>query len=476
MLNKQENICLLCSLGCGFIIESVFGEAVNLEYMSNDSTFGGSLCSKGNYMIELLNHPSRLIEPSAGGEALTWKDALSRTAEALGKEKGSAGIIISGDASLEDTASAGLFAAQCIGNGSFAVHFATGDDNVIGALAESGSSAMASIEDIGTSQCTIAVGDPFEVGPVISGKVISAKHARRGNMLAVVSDSPNRTSRFASSHLSGNVRKNLAELLRAVVDISGDGDASWKDIVRKKYPVSQNAVVKDLAERFMKAESAVLMLETQDTVAAELASLIVEAAGDSKKLYPLNTYGNAEGICAVLEASGNKKQSAEDIISAALKGKLKSLIVLGADILKGMPEKDAEALRDKVDFIIAGAPFENETTKAADIVLPTALWLETEGTYIGTGRSPVVNPPGGAISYGEIFRKLAAEMNQILPPGPIKTEMMRKAPSDERVSALLKDIENEAPEPVNRSTTLSYADGSLTDNMGWIKLQKRDAW
>ncbi|MFC1551516.1 molybdopterin-dependent oxidoreductase [Candidatus Latescibacterota bacterium] len=475
MLKKQENICLLCSLGCGFAIESDFDEAVNLEYLSGDSAFGGSLCSKGNYMIELLNHPSRLIEPAEKGEVISWKDTLSKTAAALGKSKGSAGIIIGGDASLEDVASAGMFAEQCL-DADLAVQFATGDDGVVTAVAASGSGAMATAEDIGKSNCTIAVGDPFEVGPVISGKVLSAKHAHRSNMLSVISKSPNRTSRFASAHLAGNVRKTLAELLRAVVDAAGDGGASWKDAVRKSYPAVKDSAVKDLAGKFVKAVSAVLILETQDQVTAELASLIVEAAGGGKKLYTLNTYGNAKGICAVRNEAGGAKQTASDVIASAMDGKLKSLLVLGADVLKGLSKKDAKTLREKVDFIAVGAPFGNETTKAADIVLPTALWLETEGTYNGKSRAPVITPPGGALSYGDIIRKLAAEMSRTLPAGAIKTNMVRTEPSENRVSSLMKEIENKAPQPVYRSTTLSYADGSLTDNMGWNQLQERDAW
>jgi anaerobic selenocysteine-containing dehydrogenase len=474
MLKKQENICLLCSLGCGFVIESDFGEAVNLEYLTGDPDSGGSLCSKGNYMIELLNHPSRLIEPAVKGGIVSWKDAISKTAAALGKSKGSAGIIIGGDASLEDV-SAGMCAAELL-DADFAVQFATGDDIVVTAVAASGSGAAATAEDIGRSKCTIAVGDPFEVGPVISGKVLSAKYAHRSNMLAVVSESPNRTSRFASAHLAGNIRKTLAALLRAVVDIAAEGGASWKEAVRKSYPEVKDDAVKDLAGKFVKAGSAVLILETQDPVAAELASLIVEAAGAGKKLYTLNTYGNAEGVCAVLNELGGAKQTAEDVIAAALSGKLKSLVVLGADIFKGMSKKDAKTLRGNVDFIAAGAPFGNETTAGADIILPTALWLETEGTYNGKSRTPVITPPGGALSYGDIIGKLAAEMNLTLQSGAIKSNITRTEPSDNRVGSLINEIENKAPKPVNRSTTLSYADGSLTGNMGWIQLQERDAW
>ena len=62
-------------MGCGFIIETRFDEAVNLEYDSNDPVGKGALCAKGNYMLELLNHPMRFIEPRTEGRAIDWKDA-----------------------------------------------------------------------------------------------------------------------------------------------------------------------------------------------------------------------------------------------------------------------------------------------------------------------------------------------------------------------------------------------------------------
>ena len=92
-------------MGCGFIIETRFDEAVNLEYDSNDPVGKGALCSKGNYMIELLNHPSRdtftlfiicsitnrdLHSPDDSGQAaqlikpIRLGNLLMKTAKALG--------------------------------------------------------------------------------------------------------------------------------------------------------------------------------------------------------------------------------------------------------------------------------------------------------------------------------------------------------------------------------------------------------
>ena len=165
VLKQQKSKCLLCSLGCGFIIESQNDEAINLEYDTDDSVGKGTLCGKGNYALELINHPMRLIDPKNEGSVVSWKEAFDRIAGEIGShaENSGAGLILGGDASLEDIATAVQFAEKCLGSGRLAVHFATGDDNVLNALANSTiPNAGAGLDDIETSACNIAVGDPFE--------------------------------------------------------------------------------------------------------------------------------------------------------------------------------------------------------------------------------------------------------------------------------------------------------------------------
>jgi len=130
----------------------------------------------------------------------------------------------------------------------------------------------------------------------------------------------------------------------------------------------------------------------------------------------------------------------------------------------------------KADYIVAGAPFENSTTEAADIVLPTALWLETEGTYNGRLLRPVAEPPGGALSFGVILHQIAQYMGYILPPVSIGKVLPRVELNEETVKALVRAAEKDAPEPAVCSTPIVYGDGSITDNMQWIQLQERNAW
>ena len=127
-------------------------------------------------------------------------------------------------------------------------------------------------------------------------------------------------------------------------------------------------------------------------------------------------------------------------------------------------------------FLAAAGPFANETMKLADMILPSALWLETEGTYNGRQLAPVIKPPGGALPYGEILRQLAGAMGQTLPPVTVETVLNSDELTEETIKSLLKECGEEPPEPAVRSTTVKFADGSLTDYMSWNRLQERDAW
>ncbi len=81
-------ICPYCGMGCGFYIELKDGHAVGIKYMPDHPTSHGSLCPKGNAVLEMLNHPGRLQHPlkRSGGTwvQISWDEALDLVAGGLG--------------------------------------------------------------------------------------------------------------------------------------------------------------------------------------------------------------------------------------------------------------------------------------------------------------------------------------------------------------------------------------------------------
>jgi anaerobic selenocysteine-containing dehydrogenase len=215
-----------------------------------------------------------------------------------------------------------------------------------------------------------------------------------------------------------------------------------------------------------------MILETQDPVTASLAALVVRAAGGGRKLLPIFSYANAAGICRAVKDT----EPVEILLAAAAQGEVDALLVLGGDPVRGGFGEDMRSARASVRFLAAGAPFENETTEMADLVLPTALWLEAEGTYNNVRLRPAVEPPGEALACGELLRRLAVEMGRPLPPAAVEPAGDEGEPSVGMVEKLAAYMVGEPLAPEVRSSTVRYGDGSLTDHMGWYTFSGVNGW
>jgi len=466
-MSQHKNICLFCSLGCSFILDVERDEAANLEYDREHPVTKGKLCAKGNYILELVNHPMRLTVPKKNDKPVTWKQAATEMAEAIrsARDKRSVAVVVSGDASSEDVGLAVAFAANCLGTSTVTASFPTNDDKVIAALGKTSAGIKdATPDDIEKSVCTIAVGDPFATCPVIAGPMLAARNASRKNSLNVVSDEKNMTSRFAAIHLAGSERKNMADLVGAIIKERGGVKESWqKPFVERANGAKQ---VRLLAQRFLQSPESVVVLATSDPVTAQLANALVKAAGDSKSIYSLHDYGNARGIVELFAPD----VSTEKIIESAHRGELDVLIVLGADLISSYPDMGVTNAVSKLKLLAAGAPIANKTTALASIVLPTTLWMETNGTYNGAPRRAVVAPPGGALSYGAILRAIASTMGIELHV-PTLSKMLTREPLDEsKAAAIARAAQEEAAPPHVRSSATRFADGFLTDRVSWVKM------
>jgi len=466
MPETRETVCLLCSLGCELLIEAEDGMPAALDYCSGCRVNDGALCAKGNYALELLNHPLRLCEPVVRGKAASWQDAAGEAAHAL--SGGASALVVEGDVSNEEAALLHAIAGR-IGPERVAVNFSTRDDAIITALAGLPIS-RAHADDLLHSVCTIAVGDPFSVGPVIARRVLKARNADRRNTLAVVAATENRTTRFARSKLLGPLRPSLLCLLKDIALLKGEGPP-WAAELRK-VPVAMmegvdTAAAGHIAEQFTKADPAVMLVSTSDPVAAMLAASCVMLGGKGKKLFLLNEYGNCAGICSTFSAG----TSAEQILHEIAAGRIETLVVLGSDLVAAYPALDVESRLRKLKCLVAGASFANKTTAQAHVVLPLAIWLEKDGTFNGKHRRAAAAPVNGARSHGEVLKMAARSMNLELLSGQAPPPRVVE-PNAGLIRLILADAALPEPETVKQPSPVMFADGSLTGSLSWPQALK----
>ncbi|MGH7551426.1 MAG: molybdopterin oxidoreductase family protein [Longimicrobiales bacterium] len=106
-----------------------------------------------------------------------------------------------------------------------------------------------------------------------------------------------------------------------------------------------------------------------------------------------------------------------DIIEAAVGGKIRALWIIATNPVVSFPNIDVlRQAFDRLDFLVVQDGFHpTPTSELADLVLPTAIWGEKEGTYTNSERrvskvNKAVEPPGEARSDFNIFLDIAGRL------------------------------------------------------------------
>lgn len=117
-----------------------------------------------------------------------------------------------------------------------------------------------------------------------------------------------------------------------------------------------------------------------------------------------------------VEPPRNSGLKLTEMLSAAAQGRLKALYVVGEDLAQSNPNTAlVERALASLDFLVVEDLFLNSTAKHAHVVLPAAMFLEKEGTFVNTDRRiqrvrKAVEPPPGVRTDGEIVNAVARRM------------------------------------------------------------------
>ncbi|QTA87412.1 Formate dehydrogenase, alpha subunit [Desulfonema magnum] len=122
---------------------------------------------------------------------------------------------------------------------------------------------------------------------------------------------------------------------------------------------------------------------------------------------------DAWGVSGLSDKIGLK---VTEMLPKAHDGELKSLYIIGENPLVSDPDLNhAEKCISNLDFLVVQDIFMTETTRLADVVLPSACFAEKEGTFSNTERRvqrvrKAVNPPGEAWDDWKITCEIATRM------------------------------------------------------------------
>jgi len=447
---EVKTTCPFCGVGCSFYLGVRGNKIVSIRAGRENSVNKGSLCVKGRFGYEFVNHPDRLTKPliKKNGSFVesTWEEAFELIAEKFTRYRG------------EEFAT--LSSAKCTNEENYVIQKFTravmGTNNIdhcarlchaptVAGLTQSfGSGAMTnSIGEISSTACILAIGTNTTAAHPIIGLEMK-KAVRKGAKLIVANPRRVDLCRHADiflQHRPGTDVALLMGMMRVIIDKNlHDTDfiaercenfEAFRESLKEYDPdfVSHTTGVSwekiaEAARWFATLKPASIFFAmgiTQHThgtdnvlATSNLAMLTGNVGKPSSGVNPLRGQNNVQGACdlgalpnvysgyqKVNDSEVQKKfESAwncslvsspglthTEIFDAIYDRKIKALYLVGENpILSEANASHVEESIKRLDFFVSQDIFVSETGRFADVILPAATFAEKDGTFTNTER------------------------------------------------------------------------------------------
>jgi NADH dehydrogenase/NADH:ubiquinone oxidoreductase subunit G len=390
---KTDSVCLSCGSGCSITVSRKDGEVVKINSGAADGLAERFLCAVGRFGFDSIKGDTRVTMPmkrvDGKLEETSWQDALAIAAEKLKSAGPEAAVISSGSILNEDAALLKKLASDVVKTKNI--------DSTVSLYSgyEAMNSATADLENADLFLLAGTAPDQWKrVLPALDA-IIRKRMNEGGAKLIVINSGDPKIASAATVSLKGDEIKILEELGQAIIS---KGTKAPKEMVEALAQVNPSDEAMKAADLFIASKSPVILAAPSVYKAAANLSLI---KGDAVAV-PLEA--NAKGIVMMGMTSEGKKFS--EIISS------------GAEVLFAIGEVPVKA-RPETGFLIVQGTFMTELANQADLVLPAASSLESEGTiidYLGRLKevNPACDPAGESKSNSEIFLSIAEAMGTSL--------------------------------------------------------------
>ena len=447
---EVKSVCPYCGVGCGMLLGVREGSVVSVSGDSENVVNRGSLCVKGRFGIDFVNHPDRLKTPLIRKDGklqeASWGEALDLVAKKLGEVPGDrVAVISSAKCTNEENYLIQKFARAVIGTPHVDHCARLCHASTVSGLGQSfGSGAMTnSIGEIEEASCILAIGtNTTATHPVIGLRV--RKAVEKGAKLIVANPREIDLCRIAHlwlNHRPGTDVALLMGMMRVIVDkdlldkgFIGDRcenfDAFKKSL--KAFDLQTAEKITGVAAR--KIEEAARIYATTSPASvlyamgitqhthgtdnvlaiANLAMLTGNLGKPSSGVNALRGQNNVQGSCDMgalpnvypgyqpvtdpkakekfQKAWGRTLPSVNgltlmEIMEGAHSGEIQAMVLVGENPLLSDPDiSHVREALSKLNFFVVQDIFLTETAELADVVLPGASFAEKDGTFTNTER------------------------------------------------------------------------------------------
>ena len=392
-LNGADTVCTFCGTGCQLTVQARKGEVLRVISNPDTGINNETLCARGRFGYSFINSHERLITPfiriDGRLQPATWDEAMDAIKAGLSRalnmgEK--TGGIASARLSNEE-----LYLFQKL------MRVALKSNNLDSGSRWNSDTVREFVDVMGLKNGGVSIYDTLKADTlIIIGSGISEENPvtdyiirrlssyRKMNIIIVSSrgvrlDSSAKMSLRCKPGTEGEIIGAITNIIAGKVKgESGKDSASAAEIIRNSNSVSI-AVGTD-----------VLRIANQLSYLDSLAETL-RGLGKDVKLVPLLDRANQRGAWDMgvhpaflpgYKSAGDAGLGCEGIVRSALNGEFGALYLAGEDLVSDFPDGLAarEAL-GKVKFLIVQDMFLTETAKMANVVLPSASFVEKDGTF-----------------------------------------------------------------------------------------------
>ncbi len=383
--DKVNSVCLLCGNGCDITVSTKEGRIIKINAGAMDGSAERYICAYGRFGFDCIEADTRVTVPMkrVNGELVetTWDDALMIAAEHLKRAGERSCFIATGGLLNEDALTLKRFVSEVVrtDNIDTTVSLYGNPGNLISGGVDLDSADLFVLVDLNPSQWK-------RILPALDA-IIRKRINLGARLVTINSESPDISS-VAAVNLVGNEAEILSSFANALIN---KGLSADKKLINA---VSDSEVTDDIEKAtslYADAKNPVIISSPAMYKASANLTLIKGSAVS----VPIES--NAKGVLLMGLLPGAKTY--KDMVS----GKTELLYVIGEVPLNDRPD---------TEFLIVQHSHLTELAKKADLVLPSATYLEVSGTMIDyLGRIKVlckaIEPAGESLAHREIFSRLA---------------------------------------------------------------------
>lgn len=447
-MEVKEGICAFCSSGCQIEYHLKGGKVARVT--SDDGNYNrGNLCINGRFGYSAFNSPERLTAPLLKGEdgqqrKASWQDAInaavSGTKEIVSKYGASA---VAGISSPRITNEENYLFAKLITQGigspnldsEARLGYAQAQEiqrKMIGMTG--GTAAMDAIEQ---ADCVIVLGSDLKAESAGFGYRVIQAATKHDAKLLIASARPTSLDKFSNLALryrAGSEGFVAVGLAKAAMDqgksvVAAGSDQFKKGVDGVTFDQIQAATGLDQAA-FSNAAALVngkvaLLYGHEFIRSADAAAAVTGAVNlailTGAELFPIDEKNNIQGMLdnGIAPLAGGKDLFG--IIEGIEKGEIRSLYVVGSDLLQLPNSTGVAAALNKLEQLVVLDLFPTRTAQLADVLLPAAAASEKSGSFTSIDNrtqffNVAANPPGEARPDLVILSELYAALTGSVAP------------------------------------------------------------